>query len=171
MNPKTTIVPWLDICGRQWGLEGIDEYRQTDPSGRPEHIHAGYRLKRAKPAQSESGLKRDRARGTYDITARAVREYIVDVVIDLFNSQNGLAELAGACVAADIDQSIRDLLKARGVSFRECVDVEDLTTYTAERVYYQHRLTCRFSTYYGYSLNKTNERIIAVDHEDAINLV
>lgn len=163
MNPHTTIIPWLEACGSEWGLEGIEEEANPDPSGQPEHIYATYSLALGKPAQAESAIKMNSPRGTHDILAAARREYIVDVVVHLYNSQNGLAELIGSCLAAEQDQDIVNLFKAHGVTFREMVEVRNKSIRTAERIWYHHILTCRFSAWYTFGHFKTNERIATID--------
>lgn len=172
MNPDKTLRPWLIACGQHTDKGGILEahpYRWPDESARREVGYFTYRVVSAMPAQV--GKQRNySAVGDYDAVASARQIWKFTVEIDVHNSQDGMNELARCCIAAMDDQDIINLLKTNGVAFKQVIQIVDLTDFTsAERLHYQHRLTCEFNGWLEYSHSKTNERITAIDTDDAID--
>lgn len=177
MNPQTTIRPWLLACSVQGGIGAIDAHETSHPdaSGKPEHIYFVYNVEGAKqptkhhPIRSRSLPDPD----GYDVVVSASQQWQTKVVIDLYNSQNGLSELAGCAVAAESseDTDIQNVLRAGGIEFvAGSAEIENKTTRDGTRFYYHHRMVCYFNTTEGFRHTKTNHRVDTLDLTDAFSL-
>jgi hypothetical protein len=171
LNPITTIVPWLLACGQKFGILDVYEQRCPDAGGRPEESYFVYRVRRARPNQPVAKIQQNALVGTYDIDVSARQEWSVELQVDLYNSQNGIAELAACCIAAQADQDILTLFGGRGVAFKGCLEISEDNEETADRIWYHHKMVCKFNVWYGFCHRKTNERVTGVDIDDAVTLV
>lgn len=179
MNPKTTIWPWLMLCSKQGGIGAVEafEIEAPDMSGKEEEIYFTFLVKKGKPF-AEAGKAPRPARGKslpdpagYDVDVSGSQQWEYRVEIELHNSQNGLAELAGCAVAAEVDQDLLNLFKGQSVSFVSgSAEVENLSTRDGAREHHEHKMTCRFNAGAGFTHRKTNHRVETIDLDDAITL-
>jgi len=152
MNPNTTIRPWIKACGKQFGLRHVFEYRWPDAETKPLEMYCTYKLKSSNP-ESDSISNLDSADGTTAVQ-KGSQSWLVEVVIDLHNSQNGIYELSSFCVALMNHQSIGALFDSNSTLLDS--SVTDETDFDAFEIRYHHRLTCIFRENVVHSLEDAN---------------
>jgi hypothetical protein len=174
MNPKTTIKPWLLACSEQGGIGAVDAYETSAPemSEELEDIYFVFQVTGGIPTRHTPMEKRSLPDPEgWDVEVSGTQFWKMQVQVDLFNSQNGLSELAGCAVAAEKDQEFTDLFKAHGLSFvAGSAEVQNLTTRDETGFYHHHRMTCHFNTTQGFKHTKTNHRVSAINIDDAFTL-
>lgn len=149
MNPNTTIRPWLLACGAQHGNNQAYEYRRPDDSSRQEEPYYTYKETRLLPA--EDGRHAQTTKTGYDAHHSARKQHTHTWQIDLHNSEDGMRELAEACLMAQDNDSIKGIFKSK-CSFVEVVDITNESTFDDERIYHHHRLICTFYENIEYTL-------------------
>lgn len=174
MNPKTTIKPWLLACSDQGGIGAVDAYETSAPemSENVESIYFVFQVTGGVPTQHIPIERRSLPDSSgWDVEISGFQHWKMQVQVDLYNSQNGLSELAGCAVAAEKDQEFTDLFKAHGLSFMGgSAEVRNFTTRDETNFYYHHRMTCCFNTTEGFNHTKTNYRVSSINIDDAFTL-
>jgi hypothetical protein len=169
MNPDTTIRPWLVACGKYWGANDAFEFRLSDESTRKEFEYFTYQKIRIVPNQ-DGRQRKNRLSGSYDAYRSAEQEWTVTFKIELFNSQDGMNELAACCIAAIDETDIRAIFSTRGCAFKRCLSINDNSEWNDERVYYRHTMMCEFNAWLRYEHFKINDVIEEVDISDAFSI-
>ena len=160
MNPNTTIKPWLIICGKQMGINEVHEYRWHDADNKNDEPYIVYQELNSDDEQE--GDIHDLSSRSGDNTASMFAEpWLSTVQIDLYNSQNGINELA-ALVSSIYHDTIRPYMRHLSL-YSE--DVTDLTTWDDERINYHHRLECQFRENVAHELTETNQAVQVVELE------
>jgi hypothetical protein len=172
MNPETTIRPWLLACSLEGNIGAVEafEIAAPDMSGKEEEIYFVYTVKSAKdnPNASPINTTKKPADGVYDVVVSASQNWKTIVEIELHNSQNGLSELAGCFVAAQVDQDLMILFSAHGIEpVMGSAETQNLSTRDGARIYYKHRMVCHFQTIESFSHKKINHRVGTVVFGDA----
>jgi hypothetical protein len=177
MNPKNTIRPWLLACSIQGKIGATEAYETNAPdmSGKPEHIYFVYHVSVAKQTTKHHPVRSRTLPDPegYDVVVSASQQWQTKVIVDLYNSENGLSELAGCAVAAESneDVDIQKVLRSGGIEFVPgSAEVENKTTRDGTRFYYHHRMVCYFNTVEGFRHTKTNHRVDTVNLDDAFSL-
>jgi len=105
---------------------------------------------------SEEGTQ-DQSTKTANIATRSYwQAWIQTVQVDLFESQNGMYELAAMTIAAKRNPVFIQLFREHGCSFEGVTSVVNLSTFDDSRIDYHHRLTCTFSVTVEHSLDDAN---------------
>jgi len=169
MNPDSTIRPWLVACGQYFGANDAYLYRLPDSKSRLETEYFTYEIVKMKP-NINGKIRKTEALGDYGSTRAAVQPWTAIVQISIFNSENGMAELAECCVAAVDDTDIISIFKTGKVAFKSAISISDETEMNDDRLYHKHTLMCEFNTSINYQHPKTNDRIETVDIDDAITI-
>lgn len=160
MNPDETIRPWLLGCGGPFGAYEAHPYRWPDPSTRPEVPYFTYRPVKGLPdVQNSQMQKHELVAGTHDANSDYWQHWTISYQIDLYNSESGLVDLAGCAIGAAREQSYLNLFYQNNAGFAGVDSVEDLTEEDDERVYYHHRMICRFTTWVIYKHFNANHVI------------
>ena len=152
MNPDK-IRSWILACGKQFGINDAFEYRW--PGGareRPDVMFCTYRIQGSVPEGDEI-ISLTEASG-YNGVEKASQSYLTTVVIDLYNSQNGIHELNSFCVAFKHHPSILALFEEHAALYDQ--ETEDQTDYDDEEIRYHQRLTCVFRESVAHTLTETN---------------
>ena len=164
MNPNTTIRPWLLACSLEGNIGAVEAFEigAPDMSGKEEEIYFVYTVKSGKPKTDSLPINTSRlpATGVYDVVVSGSKEWKTRVEVELFNSQNGMSELAGCFTAAFIDQDLMNLFTAHGLE--PVVGSEETfneSTRDGARIYYHHRMVCYFQTIESFSHKKINHRV------------
>jgi hypothetical protein len=152
MNPNTTIRPWLLACGKQFGIRYAHEYRWPDMDNKPREKYVTYRISASTPEQ-EGHNYLTTASGN-NAVEKASQSWITEVVIDLYNSQNGLYEISSMCVALQNHPSITALFQEHAALLDR--RATDETEFDDEEINYHHRLVCTFRENIQHTLTETN---------------
>ena len=143
MNPDTTIRPWLLACGSQFGINAAYGYRRSDSPTRFEEPYCTYRvLEMRERTVASIDLSTAPASGN-DLTRKIAVPFSTFVEIKLFNSQDGLYELAAFTAAVKRIPAVRELFAGKA-AYREAVELRNDSTWDDERIYYEHTMVCRF---------------------------
>jgi hypothetical protein len=138
------------------------EIAAPDMSGKEEEIYFVYTVKSAneQPKVSPINTSELPATGVYDVVVSASQQWKTRVEIELFNSQNGISELAGCFIAAQVDQDLMNLFTAHGIEpVMGSAEVYNESTRDGARIYYHHKMVCYFQTVESFSHNKINHRV------------
>jgi hypothetical protein len=152
MNPNVTIRPWLLACGLQVGIRYVHEYRWHDADNKPDMPYCTYRIMSSIP--ENEGVHYLTTASINTAVERAAQPWLTTVRVDLFNSQNGLYELASFCVAQESHPSIKELFRQNATMVER--SVEDLTEADDEELVYHHRLTAVFRENVEHTLEESN---------------
>ena len=152
MNPNTTIRPWILACGKQFGVRYAFNYRWPDADNKPNEKFCTYVIKRSIP-ESDVVLNMDTGDGN-DQVQRGSQSCLTTVIIEMYNSQNGLFELNSFCVAAQNHDSL-DAFFEDNASIYEW-DTEDITDFDDEEINPRQRLTVVFSENVEHVLTNPN---------------
>jgi hypothetical protein len=166
MNLNETIRPWLLACGAQHGNNQAYEFRRPDDSTRQEEPYYVYMATRLLPAQD--GSQTQSTKTGYDAHVSAWKQHIHTIQIDLYNTEDGMRELAEACLMAEHNDSIKSIYKNK-CSFYQVVDITNETTFDGERVYYHHRLICQWFEGIEYTLDDINGIVETVIFDITVN--
>jgi hypothetical protein len=169
MNPETTIRPWLIACNSEGGIGAVDFFDTAAPESDDLNIYFVYTVYAAVPNHERPIAKQKSAEGSYDATVSGAQEWTWNVKIEIFNSQNGLAELAGIAVAAEIDQDLKNLFKASGVKFKDVLTVKNKSTRDGNRFFYRHEMEVNFNALAKFTHVKRNYRVSAVSVDGAVD--
>jgi len=159
MNPNTVIKPWLRAVGKQYGINQAHEYRWTDADTRQQDMYFAYRIIGSRPTQD--GVQTTKVKtGATNTDSKEVtwQRWTTRVRIDLWRSENGMAELSACCIAATENSEIQRLFAKDGCSFLELVSMENLTVETdqlkTEDIH--HRMVVDFYDQIQVSFTKIN---------------
>jgi len=126
MNPNTTIRPWLLACGKQYGINEAFYIRWPDESTRPETMFFTYKLESTQRQDGPDTIDINEGSG-YSATYKSIQPFITRVRVDLYNSEDGLYELASCCAAlSGIDILIR-AMRDKGLALYDIVSIDDDT--------------------------------------------
>lgn len=164
MNPNSTVRPWLLAVGKQFGIRQAHDFRWPDAKTRPDEMYFTYRLMRTFPVSvghhDLSSVITPPGKGVpgNDVNRSGSKPYHTVVQIDLYNSQDGLYELAAIEVAAHASPIIRQLFQSKGVAFFEA-EITDETTFDDQRVDYHHRMIATFEENVEVSITEINGQV------------
>lgn len=128
---------------------------------RPREMYAIYRIMSYLPDQNSH---QDLTTAIdYTALSSAEKVYVARVKVELFNSQNGIEELAEMCAAAEHNSIIKVGIKRGGAAFRQVISITNETKHNDERIDYHHVLVAEFSTNVFYVLEQSNEIVTTVD--------
>lgn len=156
MNYDEIIRPWLLTVAEAWGITQAHAYRWHDASGKqkPEKYFT-YTPIRAERLD-DTTVDLSTATSTTK-NHRAAQQWAVFVRVDLFNSCDGLNELARCVVAADHYAPIIQTWDARGVSFHDVFESPiDESEPDDEEIIYHHSMVLEFHENPEYTLTETN---------------
>lgn len=164
MNPETTIRPWLLACSMEGNIGAVEAFETAAPdmSGKEEEIYFVYAVKGASEQPNVTPIRADALPSPegYDVDVSAFEEWKTKIDIEIFNSQNGMSELAGCFIAAQIDQDLINLFKLHGIApVVGSAETQNLTTRDGARIYYHHKMTCHFQTIERFQHRKINNRV------------
>lgn len=130
-----------------------------------------YRATRIVP--NRPGIRGARTSGVSGEDAHTVfseshRQFLVDVRVDLYNSEFGLGWLAKASVACEKEQAIKNIFRRNNVGFHEVLLIEDLTTEDSADIDFHQRMTIQFYTTVTHVHKNLNAKIDSVDITGAI---
>jgi hypothetical protein len=168
MNPNTSIRPWLLAVGRQFGINQAHDYQWNDASTRPQEEYFTYRITGARPDQ-DGAVDQTSDAGNNIANRSAWQRWVNTIQIDLYRSENGMAELAACIIAAQTNESIQALFQRSACSFfRITENAKNLTEvdsdYRKEDLH--HQITVEFYDHPSVSM----EEVDAVVDEVIINL-
>jgi hypothetical protein len=162
---------WLVACGATFGCREVHHYRWPDASSRPEVPYLTYRaIRLVGDGPAVRGAKTSGLVGEEEHTVNSAsnRQFLVQVRIDLYNSEFGMGWLAKAITAAEKEQAIDDIFRNSNTGFKELVDIEDMTDEDDERIYYHQRMIAIFWTVITHVHKNYNFKVDTVDISDAI---
>ncbi len=166
MNPDTSIRPWLLACGAQYGIREAHDYRFPDAKTRQHEMYCTYKMISSEPNQV--GYQDLSTKSGYDVSWKSVQKWYTIVEIDLYNSQDGLFELASFVVAQnnkDISAIFNDQC-----SLIDVVSLTNESTFDDERIDYHHKLIVRFEEDIEFVLDEINAIVETIDTDDAIDI-
>jgi len=167
MSPDDVIRPWLIGCGEPLGAYEAHPYRWPDPSTRPEVPFFTYQPLHGEPDTKNGQIrKHELVDGTHDAVSSYQQHWTIRYQIDLYNSESGLIDLAGCAIGAATEQAYLDIFYANNAGFAGVESVEDLTEWDDERIWYHHRMVCKFHTYVVYKHTNINHVIDEVILDD-----
>jgi len=161
------IKQWLTACGQTYGCDRVYHYRCPDPSTRPEEPYLTYRELRAlSDTPAMRGAKSVDIDGRPDNTTRTrtVKDFRVQIQVDLYNSEFGLGWLLKTATAAEKEQSIKNIFYRANLGWEDLISAEDLTTWDDERINYHHRIIVILRTTVVHTQEWTNPTIDAVEY-------
>jgi len=151
MNPLVTIRPWLLATGQQFGIREVHEIRWHDADNKPREMYCTWRLMGSEDEGGED-IHNLTTASDNDAVSKYAESWLTTVQIDLFNSQNGIYELASMC--AGINHETIKLLFVHAALYSKTIT--DESTYDDERIYYHHRLVCVFRENISNTITETN---------------
>jgi hypothetical protein len=160
MNPNTTIRPWLLACGEQFGIRQAHEYRWSDAKTRQHEMYCTYQIISSTPR--DSGTRDMSSSSGYDVSVKGIQQWVTRVQVDLYNSQDGLYELAAFCVGADHVPAIRSIFGGK-CAFIGAVSVDDYSEFDDAVVDYHQRLICDFYENVEISITDVNSVVDSID--------
>ncbi len=142
MNPNKVIRPWLQTCGKQFGINEAFDYRWADASTRQQDMYFTYRIIRSVPAQDGTEKKNTKEVDNTTLNRITWKQFITTVQVDLHRSQNGMEELAACVIAAHDHPNIKKTMSENGCSFIGLSAIENLTADTDDELIekYHHRM-------------------------------
>lgn len=189
MNPVGLIRPWLEACSVQRGIgaEGYFEIECPDPSTHAPEIYFEYSLEELdEESSAPSVVNTSAAEESYDVIVHGAQEWIAMVKVTLHNSQNGMAELAGVCIAAQKDPEILSLFQKWGAGYvkgsgkvrsqskrmvsEPSISSQSGNTEDGVGIRYKHVMTCILTSSESFTHKKINHRVGAIDESGAFTL-
>jgi hypothetical protein len=162
LNPNITLKPWLLACGKQFGINNAYEYKWPDEETRPEIMYFTFQSLTGEP--TETGYAdHSTVDDSNTVTRKGSKFHLQTWQIDLHNSQDGMCELEGCCIAAQQSGAIRELFAAGGCEFQELLTVTNETRVTDERVYWHFRAIVTFGENPHISLEEVNGEVEQMD--------
>jgi len=157
MNPETSIRPWLLAVGKQFGINQAHEYQWNDASTRPQEMYFTFEIIASTPDQD--GAQKTKTKTDHTAHVKYWQRWITTVQIDVFRSQNGMAELAALVIAAENFRSVQNLFEKSGCSFFQVPDkAENMTVIDADsrREDLHHQIIVEFYDHPSVSLSEVN---------------
>ena len=153
MNPNASVRPWLLAVGKQFGIRQAHDFHWPDADTRPKQMYCTYRLLKTVPVSAGHHNLSTNTGNT--LHRKASKPYKTTVQIDLYNSQDGLYELAAMEVAAFTNPVIRNIFKTGGCAFKTS-EITDETEFDAEVIDYHQRMVAVFEENVEVSLDEIN---------------
>ncbi len=152
MNPLTTIRPWLLATGKQFGIREVHEMRWHDADNKPDEMYCTWRIMGSEDEPGEDVHNLTTASG-YNAASKFAESWLTTIQIDLYNSQNGIYELASMCAGLN-HVTINALFEEKAALYSK--EVIDQSTFDDERINYHHQLNCVFRETIANELTETN---------------
>ncbi|MCK5610775.1 hypothetical protein KAR91_53375 [Candidatus Pacearchaeota archaeon] len=168
MNPNTAIRPWLRLCGSTWGNTQVHEYRWPDKGTKAQVEYFTYRQIGMEPNGERPVQLWDKKADNTTVIRKSSKLWIATYKINLYRSQNGMAELAKCITAAEDDNpTINKFFDDGGLQpfesgeFKnETVEVDDAPGLKEN---YHHSMIVKFYTNISISFEETNEVVQSVN--------
>jgi hypothetical protein len=152
LNPLTTIRPWLLAAGEQFGIREVHEIRWHDADNKPREMYCTWRIMGSEDEEGDGVFNLTTASGN-DAASKFAESWLTTIQIDLYNSQNGIYELASMCAGLH-HTTIKQLFEEKAALYSKTVT--DQSTFDDERIDYHHRLVCVFRETIASSITETN---------------
>jgi hypothetical protein len=154
MNPNTTLRTWILACGKQFGIRKAFYMRWPDALNRQHEMYATYRMLNCIPDQvGQQGLN---SKTGYTVHRKGAQKHKYTCRIDLYNSEDGMYELAAFGVAAHHSPDVRQIFKDHGSMFIEVLEVVDDSFVDDEEILHHQYMICTFTDNVEISLDETN---------------
>ena len=154
MNPKTTVRLWLLACGKQYGINNAYLINATDAAARGDQgPYFVYKL--VSYASGQVGHHDQSEADEYTAVRGARKRHLATIQVDLFDSQDGLYELASMCVALESDPTIKAIFDNQA-EFQEMTQCVDLSTRDGLEFYYHQQMLCTFEINVEFELEEAN---------------
>ena len=162
MNPDTTIRPWLLAAAKyiNVGTSQAHDYRYKDATTRPGDIYFEYMVKSSK--EESMGGEDLSTIATNTVTHVKAKRWFTTAEIKLFNSQNGMQELAEICVGGQMDNTLRLIFSGKCSPPRNCT-IENESIVHDDRTEYVHKLVCVFAENIVFEHVETNASVDQID--------
>lgn len=162
MNPNTTIRPWLLACGAQFGINNAYDYRCPDEETRPYQMYFTYRFIEMRELSVASIDMSTAPASGYNLDRKIAKPFDTLVEIKLYNSQDGLFELAACVAALERVPAIRELFSGKA-AYRDIQSLKNDSTWDSDRVDYEHTMIIRFEEIASIELEEINSVIEQID--------
>lgn len=159
MNPNTTIRPWILACGKQYGIRQAHEYEWDDAESRQHEMYFTYEMKFSD--QNQSGHMDMSTSSAYTVTRKAVQKWYTTVEVDLYNSEDGMFELASLVVAVKLP-SIKAIFNDQ-CTLIESKGVENLSKRYAGETSFHQQLVVVFEEEVEFVLAEPNGEVEQVN--------
>jgi hypothetical protein len=168
MNPETVIRPWLRLVGHTWGNTEVHDYRWADASTKPQVEYFTYKIISMVPTGDRPTKHWTPKADNTTLNRKSAKQWLTNVQIDLYRSQNGMAELAKCITAAQDDNpTIKKFFNDGGCALRDNEPIQNLTVEVADgeglRENYHHRVIVRFYEQVSVSFEESNEVVQKVN--------
>ncbi|MCP4709219.1 MAG: hypothetical protein GY869_11390 [Planctomycetes bacterium] len=161
MNPNSTVRLWLLACGKQYGINNAHLIDFPDAKTRSDQDpYFVYKLVATQSGQV--GTHDQSTASGYNASRSARKKHLTTVQVDLYDSQDGLYELASMCVALQSDPVIRGIFDNQA-EFFEMTQCLDLSIKDGNRVDYHQRMICTFEENIEFTLEDTNAIVETIE--------
>lgn len=160
MNPNETIRKWLLACGKQFGIRQAHDYRWSDADSRQHEMYFTYRIIESRPMQV--GIEDASTLTSNTVNHKALQRWLTDVEIKLYNSQDGMFELASCFVGAQSIPSIRRLFGGYHSPPRNPVTTDESIIYDDD-IDYIHKMIVQFEEEIEFIIDETNGSVDQID--------
>jgi hypothetical protein len=154
MDPNETIRPWLLACSKQYGVKEAHLFRWKDADTRPREAYFTYQPVRG--VKDQATHETETTNTSYTVDHKVVKLHKQFFRVDLYRSQDGMAELEAICLAATSISIIKAIFELEAVSFLESGDVEEVTTFDEAEIYYHQYVICSFSEWVEFEIAEIN---------------
>ena len=160
MNPNSTIRPWLLACGKQYGIFQAHDYRWADDETRQYSMYFTYKITGSSPFQV--GVEDMNSLTVNTVHFKGVQKWFTDVEITLYNSQDGMYELASCFVGAQAVPSIRAVFNDVCSPPRKPV-VTNASIEHDDKIEYIHKMTVQFEEDVEFTIDEANGSVDQVN--------
>jgi hypothetical protein len=105
----------------------------------------------------------------FSATYRAIQPWTTMVRVDLYNSEDGLYELASCCAGLDGIEVLQRIMRSGGVGGFEMIELEDDTDFDADEIIYHQHMVLEFNENVELALTFDNEVVEQILFELTIN--
>lgn len=164
---------WLVACGDTFGCREVHHYRWPDAETRPEVPYMTYQGLRLVP--SRPGIRGSRTSGItgedpHTVLSASHRQFLIDVQVDLYNSEYGLGWLAACAVACEKEQAVKNIFRRNNIGFHEVLRIEDRTVEDSAELDFHQRMVIQFYTVITHTHKNLNYKVDDVDITGAITM-
>ena len=152
MNPLTTIRPWLLATGKQFGIREVHETHWHDADNKPDEMYCTWHIVGSEDEPGEDIHNLTTASGS-NAVSKFAESWLTTIQIDLYNSQNGIFELASMCAGLN-HTSIKIVFEEKAALYSKVVTNQ--STFDDEEITYHHRLVCVFRETIANTITETN---------------
>jgi hypothetical protein len=168
MNPEKAIRPWLRLVGSTWGNTQVHEYRWPDASTRRQVEYFTWRQTGLTEAGERPIKLWDKKADGTTVLRKSSKLWIATFKINLYRSQNGMAELAKCITAAkDDNPTIKQFFNDGGMQLFDTEPVQNETVEVADqeglKENYHHSVIVKFYTNISISFEEKNEVVQSVN--------